>query len=134
VPHLSDEVASRRPGQDYLRLQGGLPRKVGGLNYNVTNIFGLTLATIGLCRATDGNFEEIKYADEEGDIYRRFLLSDNRIAGAVLLNTVTDAGIIRNLIENKTDITPWKDRLIKSLLNVGTEFFRWLADKTKEGN
>jgi len=85
-----------------------------------------------LCRATDGNFEEIKYADEEREIYRRFLLSDNRIAGAVLLGRVADAGIIRSLIENKTDVTPWKDRLTKSLLDVGTELFRWLADKTKE--
>lgn len=113
----------------------GYPEKFdGGLNSNVTNIFGLTLATVGLCRATDGNFEEIKYADEEREIYRRFLLSDNRIAGAVLLSRVADAGIIRNLIENKTDVTPWKDRLTKSLLNVGTELFRWLADKTKESN
>lgn len=106
----------------------GYPEKFdGGLNYNVTNIFGLTVATIGLCRATDGNFEEIKYADEAREIYRRFLLSDNRIAGAILLNTVTDAGIIRNLIENKTDITPWKDRLPRSLLNVGTELFTMIS-------
>lgn len=110
-----------------LNMAGYPERFDGGLNYNVTNIFGLTVATIGLCKATDGNFEEIKYADEGRDIYRRFLLSDNRIVGAVLLSKITDAGIIRNLIENKTDITPWKDRLPKSLLNVGPELFTMIS-------
>lgn len=90
-------------------------------------MFGLTLATIGLAKSAGGNFEELEYADDRREVYRKFLLDDNRIAGAILLNTVMDAGIIRNLIENKTDITPWKDRLPRSLLNVGTELFSMIS-------
>jgi len=104
-----------------LNMAGRSEKLDGGLNYNITNIFGLTLATIGAIRATDGDFEEIKYADEGRETYKRFLLSDNRITGAVLLNTATDAGVIRNLIENRIDITPYKDKLPRSLLNIGNE-------------
>lgn len=49
------------------------------------------------------------------------------MAGAILLNRIGDAGIIRNLIENKTDITPWKGGLPKALLNVGTELFSMIS-------
>jgi len=49
------------------------------------------------------------------------------MAGAILLNRIGDAGIIRNLIENKTDITPWKERMAKASLNVGTELFSMIS-------
>ena len=102
----------------------GYPEKFnGGLNENITSIFGLTLATIGLSKSAGGNFEELKYADDKREVYRKFLLADNRIIGAILLNKIGDAGIIRSLIVNRTDITPWKGRMAKAPLNFATELF-----------
>ena len=102
----------------------GYPEKFNdGLNENITSIFGLTLATIGLSKSAGGNFEELKYADDKREVYRKFLLTDNRIIGAILLNKIGDAGIIRSLIVNRTDITPWKGRMAKAPLNFGTELF-----------
>lgn len=104
-------------------MAGYLGKFNGGLNENITNIFGLTVATIGLAKSADGNFEELKYADAKREIYRKFLLADNRIVGAILLNKIGDAGIIRSLIDNRTEITPWKERMAKVPLNFGIELF-----------
>jgi hypothetical protein len=49
------------------------------------------------------------------------------MAGAILLNRIGDAGIITSLIENRTDITPWKDGLPRASLNVGTELFSMIS-------
>jgi nitrite reductase (NADH) large subunit len=110
-----------------LNMAGYPERSNGGLNENITSIFGLTVATIGSAKSADGNLEELKYADDKREIYRKFLLADNRIVGAILLNKIGDAGIVRSLIKNRTDITPWKERMAKAQLNFGTELFSMIS-------
>lgn len=47
----------------------GYPGKSnGGLNGNITSVFGLILATIGLAKFADGDFEELKYVDGKREI------------------------------------------------------------------
>ena len=80
---------------------------------SVTTVFGLAVASIGLPKTKNGNFEELKYIEPKREIYRKFLLDSNRIIGAVLLGKIQDAGVIRNCIENRIDISPWKDRIAR---------------------
>jgi len=91
----------------------------GGLKENVTTVFGLTIAAMGLARALkNSGLEELRFTDSKKKVYRKILLSDNKIVGAILLGRTEDAGIIGNLIRTRLDISPWKDRLAKIPLNL----------------
>ncbi len=91
----------------------------GTLNANITRVFGLTVAAIGLAKPLNGSCEEFKYVNVSEKIYRRILLKDDRLVGAVLLNRVEDIGLIGSLIRNKTDISPLKGRIVKTPLDPG---------------
>lgn len=97
---------------DYQRRAGG------ALKANITRVFGLTLATVGLSKSLNGKFEEFKYLDPSGRIYRKILLKDDKLAGAVLLNRVEDIGLIRNLIKTGISISSLKEKGVKTPLDL----------------
>ena len=87
---------------------------------NITTLFGLSVAAIGLTVAISGyNTEEIGFFDHRRRIYRKILLAQNRIVGAILLGMTGDAGAIRNLIRNKVDVSLWKEKIARTPLNLG---------------
>lgn len=100
----------------------------GGLMENITTLFGLPLAAVGLVRATDGySTEEIQLSNHQRRIYRKILLSGNRIIGATLLGMAEDAGVIRNLIVNKVDVSTWKDEITTAPMELRNLFLSQLT-------
>ncbi len=63
--------------------------------------------------------EDIVLRDPRRGIYKRLVLRDDRVVGAVLYGDVTDSGWYLELIRNATDITPFRNRLLfgKSFCN-----------------
>jgi len=90
----------------------------GGLRINVTWLFGLPSASLGILR-NPGKYEEISYKDPEHRIYRSFLLEDNRIIGASLIGKISDIGCIHDLIRKRIDVTPWKEALARAPFKYG---------------
>ena len=100
----------------------------GSLMENITTLFGLPLATVGLVRATDGySTEEIQFSDPQQIMYRKILVGENRIVGAILLGMAEDAGVIRNLILNKVDVSIWKDEIAKTPMELRNLFINQLT-------
>jgi len=106
-----------------LNMAGYPIRHEGGMNENIINIFGVTIAFIGLSKHINGNLEELKYCDPPREIYRKILLEDNRIIGAVLLGKAEDSGLILNLIQNRIDVSKWKERIARAPLDAGKVLF-----------
>ena len=100
-----------------LNMAGYLVRRKGQFKENITTLLGLTVASIGLSKSQNGNFEELKYINPQREVYSKFLLDGNKIIGAVLLGKIQDVGVIRNCIENGIDISPWKDRIARAPLD-----------------
>ncbi len=101
-----------------LNMAGHPARHIRQFKENITTVMGLPVASIGLSKPQNGNFEELRYVNPEREVYRKFLLDGNRIIGAVLLCQIQDAGVIRNCIENGTDISPWKDRMARAPMDL----------------
>jgi len=91
----------------------------GGLNENISTIFGLNIAAVGFSRSNGNKFEVLKFSDHKRKVYRKLLLDNNKIMGTVLLGRIEDAGLIRNLIRRKMDISFYKDKIISNLFNLG---------------
>jgi NAD(P)H-nitrite reductase large subunit len=102
-----------------LNMAGREQRYEGGLAENITTIFGLTLATVGLVHAAKGNgVEELKFYNPKKKSYRKIFLAGERVVGAVLIGSTNDAGILKNFIRIKKDISPWKNTIARTPLDM----------------
>ncbi|MBL7068676.1 MAG: NAD(P)/FAD-dependent oxidoreductase [Candidatus Omnitrophica bacterium] len=79
---------------------------------NSTDFFGLAVISIGITKPKESVYEELKYSDRETNTYKKVVLRDNIICGAVLVNKVVNAGVYGVLIAKKVDCTPIKDILL----------------------
>jgi nitrite reductase (NADH) large subunit len=78
----------------------------GIINHNVTDLFGIELATAGLFDPPmQGDFEVLRSSDPVRRVYRKIVLQHGRVVGAILVNEICDIGPIRNLIDRKVKLT-----------------------------
>ncbi len=102
-----------------LNMAGCPQRFEGGLRENITSVFGLSVTVIGLSTAGGNNgMAELRFSEPRKKVYRKILLSDNKIVGAILLGTGEDSGIIGWLIRNRIDISRWRDKIARIPLNM----------------
>jgi nitrite reductase (NADH) large subunit len=89
-----------------LNMVGGDARLEGLLNQNVTHLFGLRMASIGIFKPPFEEGTEVhEWSDETQKIYRKFFLQQGRMIGAVLVNGIEDIGLIRSLIVRQIDVS-----------------------------
>jgi len=71
----------------------------GSMAENITTLFGLQVAALGITRSREGDgLREVTHADEARGIYRRLLLRDGTVVGATLLRDTGDVGVLRGAI------------------------------------
>lgn len=86
----------------------------GSLSMNSVDFFGLGCISIGLTKLSKEREEGYGIiAKTTKDIYKKFILKDNRIVGAILVGDIQQAGIIGPLIKNKVDISSIKHLLLE---------------------
>lgn len=93
----------------------------GSLSWNVTELFGLACASVGEFRSRQG-WEEIVFHNPQANVYRKLLLDDGRIVGAVVIGRaehVQDLGVLQAMIRRRTDISRWKQMLRGERINYG---------------
>jgi nitrite reductase (NADH) large subunit len=74
-------------------------------------VTGIDLYSAGDFIGGDGT-EDLVLRDPRRGIYKRLVLKDNQIIGAVLYGDVKDGGWYFDLIQSGADITPIRDRLL----------------------
>lgn len=87
---------------------------VWGTGMNAVDFFGFPVISAGLINPPDGEeMEVLTRLDEDARIYRKFLIRDRHIAGMIFVNQVDRAGVALGLMREKTDITLFKDKLVR---------------------
>ena len=102
-------------------MAGGSQAYPGSLSWNVTELFGITMASVGEFRER-GVWEPIVFQNESANIYRKLLLDKGRIVGAVVIGRadhVQDLGVVQAMIRRKTDVTRWKHLMQGERINYG---------------
>ncbi len=90
-----------------------------GLRETITTVFGLTVVAVGLTKASKENgIEELSSFNPDTMSYRKILLADNKVVGAILLGRTGDAGILSNLIRNRKDISLWEGEIARTPLDM----------------
>lgn len=94
-------------------MAGGNKRYEGGLAMNSIEFFKVSTISMGVTNPGNPSEYDIQtYQDIQNYQYRKIVLQDNRLVGAVLVGNVDRAGIFSGLIKEKIDMTPFRDNLL----------------------
>ncbi len=84
----------------------------GSVNMNVLDTLGLITTSFGLW-AGSGDGDETELYNPQSYKYINLQFDGDRLIGASTAGMTNHVGVIRGLIQNRTRLGPWKDRLIK---------------------
>lgn len=85
----------------------------GGLAMNSVDIFGLPTISIGITAPdNDEHYEIMTDYDAEVPSYRKIVLRDDRIVGAIFIGDIDRAGIITGLARQKIDVSDFKESIL----------------------
>ncbi|UOG74947.1 molybdopterin-dependent oxidoreductase [Hymenobacter tibetensis] len=98
--YLSGDVGSHYHGSTFM---------------NIIKIHGFDLCSIGLpeCPAT-GGYEEIVFIDKAQRYYKKCIIHQDRLVGAILIGDKNEMQEFRALIANKTELSDKRLRLLRS--------------------
>ena len=87
----------------------------GTVPSNTLKVMGIDLTSIGVVRSEheppEEGFEEIRAVTPDGRVYKKFVVKDDTMIGAILLGSKKEAAKVSSIIKNRTPISDIKDRL-----------------------
>jgi NAD(P)H-nitrite reductase large subunit len=84
----------------------------GSVNMNVLDTMGLISSSFGMWMGVDGG-ESTELNDPGGFKYLNLQFADDVLVGASSLGLTDNVGVLRGLIQSRTRLGEWKDRLIQ---------------------
>lgn len=90
----------------------------GSLSMNSADFFGVACISMGITKPKSGEYETL--SKQETDAYKKIVIKDNKIVGAVFTGNVKPAGTVNMLIRSAIDISRVKDRLLDEEFSYAT--------------
>jgi len=84
----------------------------GSLNMNVLDTAGLISSSFGEWQGVDGG-DIAESSDSDHYRYTQLAFDGDRLVGALTLGRTENIGILRGLIQSRTSLGVWKDRLME---------------------
>ncbi|MGQ9594494.1 MAG: NAD(P)/FAD-dependent oxidoreductase [Anaerolineae bacterium] len=97
-------------GQQVEPYQGTVPS-------NTLKIVGLDLTSVGVVSPEGEGYQELRWQDEGGRRYKKFVLRDGRLVGAILLGDKADAAALSQLIAHGVDVSAHVQHLLEEGFN-----------------
>jgi len=97
----------------------------GSVPSNTLKIVGMDLTSIGVVNPEPARYEEIRKTDKKKGVYRKIVLDQGRIIGAIILGDRRAATAIMKLMELGKDVAQYKDVMLED----GFDFRRLLGPK-----
>lgn len=96
-----------------LNMAGTITEDTGSFAMNAVELCGVPVISVGeSCPAREGSQALERYEPEKG-VYKKVVLRDNRITGAILAGDIERAGLYTGLLNNQVDVSDFKDCLLK---------------------
>ncbi|MEE2729591.1 MAG: FAD-dependent oxidoreductase [Pseudomonadota bacterium] len=130
VQHRGQLFGLVAPGYDQARVCANHLAEMGIARYT-QKALATQLKITGIQAFSAGQFdhvpdsEEITFFDGQLGHYKKLVIKDNRLVGAVLYGDTQDGGWFFDLIQQQTDISPIRDQLI-----FGKDFCQWPEQAT----
>ncbi|NLE75716.1 MAG: NAD(P)/FAD-dependent oxidoreductase, partial [Chloroflexi bacterium] len=92
---------------------GGAPSPyTGTVPANTLKIVGIDLTAVGVINPEGGGYLELLRMDEDRRRYKKFVIQDGRLVGAILLGQREGVGQVTQLIAKKADVSAHAGRLL----------------------
>lgn len=85
----------------------------GTIPSNTLKVMGIHLTSIGVVNPEEGMFEELRKAIPEEGIYKKIVLQDGIIVGAIWMGTTEGINQITRIITQKTNVDEWKNSILE---------------------
>jgi len=108
-----------------INMAGG-KSKFYSLNSNICSFLGKTVASVGITKPDNMNFEENTFTNPGKGLYRKIVWNKkDEIIGALLMEKVEDIGVITNMIKNRVKIPrELRNCMVRSTVKYGDFFSR----------
>ncbi len=80
---------------------------------NTLKIVGIDLTSVGIVNPESSKYEEIKKIDREARVYKKIVLDQGKIVGAIILGDISTAAAIRRLIDLEADVSKYEAFLLE---------------------
>ena len=84
----------------------------GAVASNAMQIYGISFACSGIAIPPGPGFEEITGMYPRGDVYKKLVLKDAKLVGAMLLGDIAENKAVQELIAQGRDLSNVRDRLL----------------------
>ncbi len=101
-----------------LNILGQKTKYIDVVPSNTLKIVGVDLTSIGRVTPEEDLPEEIRFVDKDKRIYKKIVIDNNRLVGAILLGDRTNQASIMKLIKDGTNITAFKTKILDSDFNL----------------
>jgi len=99
-------------------MAGGDEKYSGGLVMNSIAVFDLPTVSVGVTAPEGEEYEELVWKRETPPAYKKVVLRNDRVVGAVLVGEVDRAGIFTGLIKRQVDVSAIKDLILSDEFGV----------------
>lgn len=80
----------------------------GTVPSSTLKVMGIHLTSIGLANPEGGGYEEIRFEKPEEGIYKKIVLKDGALVGAIWMGTKNGVNGISRAVAQKTNVEKWK--------------------------
>lgn len=96
-------------------MAGDSIRYEGSLGMNSVDFFGLPVVSLGIYKTPEKgvSLEELKVENTKINLYKKLILKDNFLVGALLVGDIKNSGVFLKLIRERVNVSPFKDRLLQ---------------------
>jgi ferredoxin-nitrate reductase len=107
-------LSAEEQGRIAARFALGDPSAVyaGSIRMNILKVEGVRLASIGRIEGVKGESEELVYKDEAAGIYKKCIVQNDRLVGAILLGDLSEMELFRSLIARGTELGEQRKTLL----------------------
>jgi nitrite reductase (NADH) large subunit len=85
----------------------------GTIHSTTLKIANISLTSIGLVNPEGSHYEEIKRIDRQEGVYKKIVLEEGKIVGAMLLGDRKGTSALMKLMQREIDVTKYKNHLLE---------------------
>ncbi len=96
-----------------LNMAGASRRYPGGCAMNAIEFYGIPTVSMGLSNPPEKGYDVLTKLNTAANTYKKLVLKDGILVGAVLVGNIDRAGILTGFIQGKVNVADFKDALLK---------------------
>lgn len=83
----------------------------GTVPSNTLKVVGVDLTSMGIVNPEEDGYEELRMIDDERGIYKKAVLKDGQVVGAILLGEKKDVAVLGKIIKTGVNVAQFKDKM-----------------------